>query len=62
MGDNFMKDFGFIFDDDIAHEEKVLMEKEMITYALDRLMTERIDFITELNTLYELAEYSLFHK
>lgn len=64
MGDNFMTDWGFIFDDDVAHEEKytVVVKKEMITKALDCLMTERIDFLTELNTLYELAEYSLFQK
>lgn len=61
MGDKFMADFGIIFNDDIAHEEKVVIKKELITNALDRLLSERIEFISELDTLYELAEDSLFH-
>mmetsp|Transcript_1803 Transcript_1803/g.3257 ORF Transcript_1803/g.3257 Transcript_1803/m.3257 type:complete len:238 (-) Transcript_1803:1481-2194(-) len=62
MGDNFMADFGIIFDDDNADEEKVFIKKELITNALDRLLSERIEFIRELDKLYELAEDSLFHK
>lgn len=62
LGDDFVTDWGLIFDNDTAHKEQVVVKKEMITNALDRLMTERIIFLTELNTLYDLAEYSLFHK
>jgi hypothetical protein len=57
MGDSFMMEWQGTFDNDaFLDNRKILVKEDMILTALDLLMSERIQFLNELNKLFDLEE------